>query len=288
MTWCLMRATVSRTTPAASAPTPTSSKCSTRPLPTSASARRITAPSARPASWNCSCRSWWARSRSAKIPARPARPRAWQRNPSPSAPNTGVTAAQYGNGGTTNTIPQGTAGQLTQLQGGNPDLSPENGGHLHAGPHRAAAGPARIHRQHRLLQHQAHGRGRRAGCQRHHAQLPGYRRPDVLQPAQAPSRSMARSMAPAWRAAATSCRPTSTSAPTSWKASTCRPRTSWSVGDLGTIRLNLNGAYQLTNDSTPIPAAAPTIAPACSGPPARLSTRCGGITSALPGTCPAT
>ncbi|MBK6674458.1 MAG: TonB-dependent receptor [Proteobacteria bacterium] len=39
--------------------------------------------------------------------------------------NTGVTAAQYGNGGTTNTIPQGTAGQLTQLQGGNPDLSPE-------------------------------------------------------------------------------------------------------------------------------------------------------------------
>ncbi|MEO8306949.1 MAG: TonB-dependent receptor [Pseudomonadota bacterium] len=39
--------------------------------------------------------------------------------------NTGVTAAQYGNGGSTNTIPQGTAGQLTQLQGGNPDLVPE-------------------------------------------------------------------------------------------------------------------------------------------------------------------
>lgn len=39
--------------------------------------------------------------------------------------NTGVTAAQYGNGGSTNTIPQGTAGQLTQLQGGNPDLRPE-------------------------------------------------------------------------------------------------------------------------------------------------------------------
>jgi iron complex outermembrane recepter protein len=39
--------------------------------------------------------------------------------------NTGVTAAQYGNGSTTNTIPQGTAGQLTQLQGGNPDLKPE-------------------------------------------------------------------------------------------------------------------------------------------------------------------
>jgi outer membrane receptor protein involved in Fe transport len=38
---------------------------------------------------------------------------------------TGVTAAQYGNGGSTNTIPQGTAGQLTQLQGGNPDLRPE-------------------------------------------------------------------------------------------------------------------------------------------------------------------
>jgi outer membrane receptor protein involved in Fe transport len=39
--------------------------------------------------------------------------------------NTGVTAAQYGNGGSTNTIPQGTGGQLTQLQGGNPALKPE-------------------------------------------------------------------------------------------------------------------------------------------------------------------
>jgi iron complex outermembrane recepter protein len=39
--------------------------------------------------------------------------------------NTGVTAVQYGNGGTTNTIPQGTAGQLSQLQGGNPNLRPE-------------------------------------------------------------------------------------------------------------------------------------------------------------------
>lgn len=39
--------------------------------------------------------------------------------------NTGVTAAQYGNGSTTNIIPQGTGGQLTQLQGGNPDLRPE-------------------------------------------------------------------------------------------------------------------------------------------------------------------
>jgi outer membrane receptor protein involved in Fe transport len=31
----------------------------------------------------------------------------------------------YGNGGTTNTIPQGTASQLSQLQGGNPKLRPE-------------------------------------------------------------------------------------------------------------------------------------------------------------------
>lgn len=38
----------------------------------------------------------------------------------------GVTAAQYGNGSTTNTIPQGTAAQLTQLQGGNPLLKPES------------------------------------------------------------------------------------------------------------------------------------------------------------------
>lgn len=38
---------------------------------------------------------------------------------------TGVTAAQYGNGSTTNTIPQGAAEQLTQLQAGNENLSPE-------------------------------------------------------------------------------------------------------------------------------------------------------------------
>jgi outer membrane receptor protein involved in Fe transport len=37
----------------------------------------------------------------------------------------GVTAAQYGNGGTTNLIPQCTAGQCSQLTGGNPQLSPE-------------------------------------------------------------------------------------------------------------------------------------------------------------------
>jgi outer membrane receptor protein involved in Fe transport len=41
--------------------------------------------------------------------------------------NTGVTAAQYGNGGTTNSIPQGTANQLSQLQGGNVDLDAEEG-----------------------------------------------------------------------------------------------------------------------------------------------------------------
>ena len=39
----------------------------------------------------------------------------------------GVTAAQYGNGGTSNTIPQGAAGQLSQLTGGNPLLKPEQG-----------------------------------------------------------------------------------------------------------------------------------------------------------------
>ncbi len=37
----------------------------------------------------------------------------------------GVTAAQYGNGGTTNSVPQGTAGQLSELSGGNPLLKPE-------------------------------------------------------------------------------------------------------------------------------------------------------------------
>lgn len=38
---------------------------------------------------------------------------------------TGVSAAQYGNGGTTNSVPQGTAGQLSQLTGGNPNLKAE-------------------------------------------------------------------------------------------------------------------------------------------------------------------
>jgi outer membrane receptor protein involved in Fe transport len=39
--------------------------------------------------------------------------------------HSGVTAAQYGNGGTTNTIPQGTGSQLSQLTGGNANLHPE-------------------------------------------------------------------------------------------------------------------------------------------------------------------
>ena len=47
--------------------------------------------------------------------------------------NTGVTAAQYGNGGSTNTIPQGTAGQLSQEQGGNPNLVPETSDSYTAG-----------------------------------------------------------------------------------------------------------------------------------------------------------
>ena len=37
----------------------------------------------------------------------------------------GVTAAQYGNGGSTNTIPQGTGSQLSQKLGGNPNLKAE-------------------------------------------------------------------------------------------------------------------------------------------------------------------
>ncbi|MDE2350219.1 MAG: TonB-dependent receptor [Gammaproteobacteria bacterium] len=41
--------------------------------------------------------------------------------------HTGVTAAQYGNGGSTDTIPQGTANQIQQLSGGNPNLLPEQG-----------------------------------------------------------------------------------------------------------------------------------------------------------------
>ncbi len=41
--------------------------------------------------------------------------------------HTGVTAAQYGNGGTTNTISQCVGGQCGQVIGGNPSLSPEVG-----------------------------------------------------------------------------------------------------------------------------------------------------------------
>lgn len=40
--------------------------------------------------------------------------------------NMGVKPSQYGNGSTTDTIPQGAAGQLSQLTGGNPHLSPES------------------------------------------------------------------------------------------------------------------------------------------------------------------
>jgi len=39
--------------------------------------------------------------------------------------HTGVTAAQYGNGGSTNTIPQCVSNQCGQVIGGNPDLKPE-------------------------------------------------------------------------------------------------------------------------------------------------------------------
>jgi outer membrane receptor protein involved in Fe transport len=39
--------------------------------------------------------------------------------------HTGVTAAQYGNGGTTNGIPQCVSNQCGQVIGGNPDLTPE-------------------------------------------------------------------------------------------------------------------------------------------------------------------
>jgi outer membrane receptor protein involved in Fe transport len=42
-----------------------------------------------------------------------------------SAAQAAAFTAAYGNGGTTNSIPQGTASQLSQSQGGNPDLRPE-------------------------------------------------------------------------------------------------------------------------------------------------------------------
>jgi outer membrane receptor protein involved in Fe transport len=42
-----------------------------------------------------------------------------------SASQAAAFTAAYGNGGTTNTIPQGTANQLSQSQGGNPNLRPE-------------------------------------------------------------------------------------------------------------------------------------------------------------------
>lgn len=39
--------------------------------------------------------------------------------------HSGVTASQYGNGGTTNSVPQGTGSQLSALTGGNANLKPE-------------------------------------------------------------------------------------------------------------------------------------------------------------------
>jgi len=47
--------------------------------------------------------------------------------------NTGVTAAEYGNGGTTNQIGQCPAGQCAVLNGGNPNLSPEKAKTFSAG-----------------------------------------------------------------------------------------------------------------------------------------------------------
>ena len=44
-----------------------------------------------------------------------------------------MTAAQYGNGSTTNTIPQGASGQLSQLTGGNTELKPETSNSWTAG-----------------------------------------------------------------------------------------------------------------------------------------------------------
>ena len=46
---------------------------------------------------------------------------------------TGVTAAEYGNGGTTNTIKQCVANQCAQIQGGNPQLKPEQSDSISVG-----------------------------------------------------------------------------------------------------------------------------------------------------------
>ena len=60
-------------------------------------------------------------------------------------------------------------------------------------------------------------------------------------------------MAPALPAAATSSRPTSTSARACWTASTCSPPTSSTWATYGSLRLMLNGAYQLKNTTTTDP-----------------------------------
>jgi outer membrane receptor protein involved in Fe transport len=81
---------------------------------------RISARCARRTSPNCSCR-WFCR----PIPARPATLAQCLR--------TGVTAAQYGNGGTTNLILQCPAGQCAVQQGGNPFVRPESSDTYSAG-----------------------------------------------------------------------------------------------------------------------------------------------------------
>ena len=71
----------------------------------------------------------------------------------------GVTAAQYGNGGTTDIIPQGTGSQLSGLSGGNPNLKPEQAETYTVGVNFASQPDSQPVRQHRLLPYRHHRPG---------------------------------------------------------------------------------------------------------------------------------
>ncbi len=91
--------------------------------------------------------------------------------------------AQYNSG----SIPQGTAGQLSQLTGGNTQLKPEQAETYTFGVNFAPSADTASHRQHRLLPHSADEYGRCAAGRRHSVQLRQHRQPALLQPNRARS-----------------------------------------------------------------------------------------------------
>ena len=132
----------------------------------------------------------------------------------------------YGNGGTTNQIPQGTASQLSQLQGGNVDPAAGGGGYLQ---HRRVAHARALDRDSRRASTTGTSRSTTSidtsAGRRHPQRLPRHRRSGVLQSAVPPAHDVFAARRERRRAAATSCRPAKTSPAARPAASTCRQLT---------------------------------------------------------------